>query len=81
MVVKIKYVLISIVAICIAIFGVKIYFDKKINTQMSELVAKQEIVGQYELLNKRWSKKTQLSELKRVKDFLSAFDVEYQIKE
>ena len=81
MVVRIKYILISIVAICIAIFGVKIYFDTKINTQMTELATKQEIVGRYELLNKRWCKKTQMGELKRVKDFLSAFDVKYQIKE
>ncbi len=57
------------------------YFDGAIKKAYVEYDKKSELVSQLYLLDQKWSKKTQKSELKRIYDFLNAFDVKYTLKE
>jgi len=57
------------------------YFDGAIKKAYVEYDKKSELVSQLSLLDQKWSKKTQKLELKRIYDFLNAFDVQYTLKE
>jgi len=56
------------------------YFDSKIKTANAQLVKKQETLSTLKKLEEKWSLENQKSELNRVYDFLTAFDIKYKIK-
>ncbi|MDQ7045573.1 MAG: hypothetical protein Q9M40_02495 [Sulfurimonas sp.] len=57
------------------------YFNSEIDTLSTELIEKKEILSSLDRLQNKWSKKNQEDELQRVLKFLSAFDIDYTLKE
>jgi len=58
-----------------------LYFNETIKQANEKLNDKNEIITQLYELDKTWSKKNQKLELKRIYDFLNAFDIKYEVKE
>jgi len=56
------------------------YFNTQIKTVHTQLNKKKETLSTLATLEKKWSLKHQKSELKRVYEFLTAFDIQYKIK-
>jgi len=81
MVVNSKHIIISLAVLGLFQAGIYSYFDSAIDAKSEELSKKREVVDKLSMLESKWSKAKQKKELKRVLDFLSAFDVEYKVKE
>jgi len=56
------------------------YFNSKIKTTNAQLTEKKEILSHLGVLEDKWSLKHQEAELKRVYEFLTAFDIKYATK-
>ena len=75
---KIYIVFFTLLAIQIASW---LYFNGTIKQANEKLNDKNEIITQLNNLDRKWSKKNQKMELKRIYDFLNAFNITYELKE
>lgn len=58
-----------------------LYFNSAINKANAKFNEKNEVITQLVKLDRKWSKENQKLELKRLYDFLNAFNVKYKLKE
>ena len=75
---RIYIVFLALIAVQIASW---VYFNSAIKQANENFDEKNKIVTQLVNFDRQWSKKNQKLELKRIYDFLNAFDIKYEVKE
>lgn len=77
----VKKIATAFLVLLLAQVGSWFYFNGEIATQSAKLDKKSERLSKLKSLEEKWSQKSQAEELKRVYEFLAAFDVKYSKKE
>lgn len=81
MVIDLKKIGIVFFVLIVAQVSLWFYFDSKIEATNFDFTQKSETLSSLRLLEDKWSQKHQEEELKRVYEFLVAFDVKHETKE